>query len=87
MAVSHEGIVMDRTWARVRYRTRLSEDRTEGWVALELLREFDARTDLAARVTYWDAEGRFAFSMHGGELPLEIIEELVTEARAAIRIS
>lgn len=78
---------MDRTWARIRYRTRSVEDLTEGWVALELVRDTESRTETAARVTYWDAEGQFSFQMFGGEIPLTILEEFVAEAKAAVRAS
>lgn len=78
---------MDRTWARIRYRTKTVEDLTEGWVALELVRDTEGKTETAARVTYWDAEGQFSFQMFGGEIPLGVLEEFVAEAKAAVRIS
>lgn len=78
---------MDKTWARTRYRTKSVEDRAEGWVALELVRESESTTETAARVTFWDAEGQFSIQMFGGEVPLSILEEFVTEAKAAIRTS
>jgi hypothetical protein len=78
---------MDRTWARIRYRTTSVENLTEGWVALELVRDTESKTETAARVTYWDAEGQFSFQMFGGEIPLTILEEFVAEAKAAVRTS
>jgi hypothetical protein len=78
---------MDRTWARIRYRTTSVENLTEGWVALELVRDTESKTETAARVTYWDAVGQFSFQMFGGEIPLTILEEFVAEAKAAVRTS
>ncbi len=72
---------MDRTWARNRYHTHALEDLAEGWVALVLVRECDGTRQTAARITYWDAEGQYAFEMFGGELPLNILEEFVAEAK------
>jgi hypothetical protein len=77
---------MDRTWANTRYRTHLAHDSGEGWIALELTAHVAGQTDRLARVTYWDAEGQFSFEMFVKELPLVILEELVTEAKEAISV-
>lgn len=78
---------MDRIWARTRYRTKAVENLSEGWLAIDLIRDTERSTETAARVTYWDAEGQFSFQMFGGEIPLSILEEFVAEAKAAVRTS
>lgn len=78
---------MKRQWAGVHYRTKRFESRAEGWAALELLRSTGETTERAARLTFWDATGQFAFEMFGGELPLGILEEFIAETKAAIPIS
>jgi hypothetical protein len=35
-------------------------------------------------VVFWDAAGQFALEVHVRELPLELVEELISEARREI---
>jgi hypothetical protein len=42
---------------------------------------------MEARIVFWDAVGQFALEVTVGELPLVVIEELIREAKATIRIA
>ena len=38
-------------------------------------------------VTFWDACGQFYFETFQGDVPLEIVEDLISEAKKQIRIA
>jgi hypothetical protein len=77
---------MKRTWREVEYETRLTRNDAEGWIAVELQRTVSGTSDVAARVVFWDAEGQFAFEVAAAELPLVIVEDLISEARSTIKV-
>lgn len=66
------------------YTTDLIGNSKEGWTALQLQKLDGDKSATAARVVFWDAEGQFSLEAFY-ELPLEIIEEFIAEARAAIK--
>lgn len=77
---------MNREFAGRRFSTRLTHDRKDGWAAVELDVSDPSGTFKVARVVYWDAMGQFVLEATAAELPLEIVEELIREARDAIRV-
>jgi hypothetical protein len=62
-------------------------DCTDGFTALRLNETVNGITTICAEVVYWDACGQFVLQTFGKEVPLEIIEELITEAREKIRVT
>ena len=72
---------MDRKWIDVRFFTKTVRDNEEGWVAVELSRDAGGNVERIARVTFWDADGQFAFEMFVKEIPLTIVEELIAEGK------
>jgi hypothetical protein len=77
---------MNRTWANVHYVTNLARDDQEGWIAVELTRREGATSERIARVVFWDAEGQLSFEMSAKEIPLNIVEELIAEAKQTINV-
>jgi hypothetical protein len=75
---------MQKNWRDIQYATSLKTDVSEGWTAVELHKATERGTTLVARVVFWDAEGQFALELPLGELPLEIVEALIAEAKASI---
>jgi len=75
---------MRRTWKRALYTTELLSNPEEGRIALELHKRDGDQNAIAARVVYWDAEGQFSLEAFC-ELPLEIVDELIAEARDAVK--
>jgi hypothetical protein len=75
---------MRRTWKCALYTTDLVSNPEEGWSAVQLHKRDGDKSAIAARVAFWDAEGQFSLEAFC-ELPLEIVEELIAEARAAIK--
>jgi hypothetical protein len=65
--------------------TTVVEDREEGWIAVDLYSTLDDKRERVARVTYWDAIGGFTVETSGSLVPLVIIEELISEARAIVQ--
>lgn len=78
---------MNRTFGHAQYSTQLVQNDQEGWVALELCYRLGDKTNTVARVVFWDATGKFSLETVGAELPLEIVEEMITEAKKLIVIS
>lgn len=73
-------------WAAWEYTTTIRSDNAQGWTALELSRQQAGRSEQAARVVFWDAEGQFSLEMLVPALPLVIVEDLIKEAKATIRV-
>tara|TARA_R110002072_G_scaffold298744_1_gene473134 strand:- start:2450 stop:2686 length:237 start_codon:yes stop_codon:yes gene_type:complete len=77
---------MDRPHAGAHYSTRLTFDDQDGWTAVELYMSDESEARRVARVVFWDAMGQFVLDATSAELPLEIVEELFSEARDKIRV-
>jgi hypothetical protein len=81
---------MDRNYARYRYTTKMVRDGQEGFAAVELHRALSgAPADSekrVARVVFWDAEGQFSIETFGEDVPLDIAEDLIAEAKAQVRV-
>jgi hypothetical protein len=77
---------MDPRHGVYRYTTLFVEDREGGSAGLELFRDAGAEKELAASLIFWDASGQF-FLQTFCELPLDIVEVLITEVRQAVKTS
>jgi hypothetical protein len=81
---------MDRNYARYRYTTKMVSDTREGFAALELHRtpggDHAESAKRVARVVFWDAEGQFSIETFGGDIPVDLAEDLIAEAKAVIRV-
>jgi len=77
---------MNRDYSNAHYNTLSSNDRKEGYAALELYRTIKGEKKRVARIIFWDASGQFFLETFNVELPLEIVEELIAEAKATIKI-
>ena len=76
---------MDRPYADADYSTRLTFDDQEGWTAIELYKSDQSGERRVARVVFWDAIGQFVLDATSEELPLVIVDDLLSEARDRIR--
>lgn len=80
--------ILDRQYGRHHFATiPLVIDCTDGFTALRLNETLNGITTICAEVVYWDACGQFLLQTFGREVPLEIIEELIAEAKEKIRVS
>jgi hypothetical protein len=79
------GLFMNKVWANVQYNTNITSNKAEGWTALELTTQIEGHRQGIARIIFWDAEGQFSFEMSTREIPLDIIEEFIAEAKNAIK--
>jgi len=78
---------MDRQHGIFRYTTRLVHDNQQGNAAVELHRTpMDGNTILVARVVFWDAYGDFFFETFGAQIPVEVANQLIAEAKSSIKI-
>lgn len=77
---------MRKHWKTALYSTELASDPEDGWIALQLHREADGESSVVARIVFWDAEGQFVLETSNNELPLNIVEEFINEARTMIKV-
>ena len=76
---------MNRKHGAATYTTRAVTDREAGSAGLELYREANGKKECAARLLFWDASGQFGFQSFN-EIPLDVVEELITEAKQTIKM-
>ena len=67
------------------YTTVSEDDPADGFAAVNLIAEKNGIGTLAARVVFWDADGQFALEMKVPELPLRVVERLISEAKETIK--
>jgi hypothetical protein len=72
---------MDRQHGIARYWTVHVEDRGQGFTGLQLQRELSGSTTVVAELLFWDAIGQFCLETLGSDVPLDVIEELIAEAK------
>jgi hypothetical protein len=70
-----------------RFESEFVEDRRDGWAGFDLYRMEGKARDRVARVVFWDALGQFHIETFKGDIPVDIAEELIKEAKAAIKTS
>jgi hypothetical protein len=76
---------MNRKYGDSHYSSHRVEDRAEGYVGFDLMRLQNSKSDLVVRILFWDACGQFVVETLGTCVPLEILEELITEAKESIK--
>jgi hypothetical protein len=62
----------------------IDESRREGYISFNLYCDHLAETKFVANILYWHATDQFNFRAKT-ELPVEIVEELIAEAKSKIR--
>jgi len=75
---------MNRLFGDARYVSCFVEDVEQGFGGYELTRHRAGKQESVARIVFWDAVGQFLVQTFD-ELPLEVLEELIQEARTNIR--
>lgn len=69
-----------------RYWTTFVADNKDGFAGFRLHRESFGRIVEVGQTTYWDAPGTFVFGTFDGEdVPVEIVEAAIAEAREKIK--
>lgn len=76
---------MDRGWAEYRYTNEFFENLKDGCAGLRLHRVKNDLVEHVATVTYWDAMGQFFIETNNTDVPVEIIQELISETTATIK--
>lgn len=78
---------MDRQHGRNRFSTVAPViDYTDGFTALRLYETLDGQTKECAEIVFWDACGQFVLRTIDTDIPIEIIEDFIAEARDVIRV-
>ncbi len=76
---------MDRDYAGANYSSAFIEDRKLGMAGQELYRTRLGKKERVARILFWDASGQFSVETFNCEVPLDVLEELIGEARGTIK--
>jgi hypothetical protein len=81
---------MDRNYAAHRYTTKVVSDHRDGFTALELhrtlCRDPADSPKRVAQVVFWDAAGQFFIETFGEDIPVDIAQDLIAEAKSVIRV-
>jgi hypothetical protein len=77
---------METQFGHERYWTTYVDDPNSGFAGVHLHRDCFGKTALAAHVVFWDAAGHFAIQTFDGDVPVEIIEALIAEAKEQVRV-
>jgi hypothetical protein len=72
---------MNISWAGKRYWTTRVQDNADGYVGVRLHEDTKGAEVAVAEVVYWDASGQFYVKTLNHEVPLQILESLVAEAK------
>lgn len=75
---------MDHPYGGKRYVTQGVRDDVDGYAGVDLYCIDGGTRDRVARVVFWDAMGEFSVETFNGDLPVDIVEQLIAEARASI---
>jgi hypothetical protein len=68
------------------YWTTFVEDLKEGFAGFRLHRERFGRSAVVGQTIFWDAAGGFVFGTFDGEdVPVEVVEAAIAEAREKIK--
>jgi hypothetical protein len=76
---------MNRQHSYLLFTTRLIQDNQQGFIGLELYCKNRGKESRAASIIFWDACGQFAVETHDTDVPLDIMEELIAEAKEKIK--
>jgi len=77
---------MNRQFGISLFTSSLISNADEGYIGLELTKTERAESKPAARILFWDACGQFVLETLGTDVPLEIIEDLIAEAKSKIKV-
>jgi len=77
---------MNRTWGTELYSTSRIDNAQDGFSSIELFKTIKDIREKVASVTFWDACGQFSITTFNFDLPIEIVEELIREAKVQIRV-
>ena len=76
---------MNRTYGDGQFVSIPIKDDKDGYTGLELHRTSSGKTTRIASVVFWDACGQFFVETFNSDVPLEILEELMAEAKEKIK--
>ena len=78
---------MNLDFSNVSYRSEKFEDAHAGCVGLKLFATANGQTTEAATITFWDAAGQFFLKLNVPEIPIEVVERFITDAKQQIPLS
>jgi hypothetical protein len=76
---------MDRFFGVAKYTSHRVRDVNEGYEGYELVQFMDGEHLLVARIVYVDAAGHYYVETFGVPVPLDILEELISETRENVK--
>ncbi len=77
---------MNRQYGEAYFSSVIASDLKRGGMGIELTRTCRGQKSLVAEVFFWDASGTFTIATFNSDVPVEIIEELIVEAKRSILI-
>ncbi len=83
---SNVGREMKMSWGDSEYWSERFEDRDAGCEGFRLHRGTFGESSVVAEVTFWDATGGFTFRTIDGDLPIEVVNAAIEEAKREIKV-
>ena len=78
---------MDTQYGDEHYWTTFVEDRKKGCAGFQIHRECRGLTIIAGQILYWDATAKFCFETFDTDVPVEIVQAAITEAKERINLA
>jgi hypothetical protein len=79
------GVSMKMTWGADEFWSERFENRRDGCEGFRLHRKSFRKVSIAAEAVYWDANGSFSFRTIDGDLPFEVVQAAMEEAKREIK--
>ena len=76
---------MNHKRGKVEYSSVYVDDKKDWFCGFELYCALEGKTQRIASVIYWDACGQFFVETFGSDVPLDILEELISETRERVK--
>lgn len=77
---------MNQRYGQIHFRSKPFNDTEKGCAGIELLIITEGSCESFGRVIFWDATGQLLLETSNTEVPLDILEELIAEAKAFVKI-
>jgi len=74
------------TYCNIIYRTELFDDLIAGCAGLVLLALAQEGEIQVGKITFWDSSGQFFIELYVNDVPLEVVERFINEAKQTVSI-
>ena len=77
---------MEKTFGEVEFRSEFFHDLQQGSIGFKLFQHFAGVVKHVASVTYWEGDGHFYIETFESDIPVEVAEWLIAEAKDRVKL-